>query len=363
VFLIIPDRLDWITGRWARELALLLPPRTSWTLPSWYLSAHSRWLATPLRKVQCVVCIDPWYAKAVEDLRSRYCPQAGLSSVLHHVNYDDPNAETIARSDLPVGACETAVQALISLGARPENTVLVENGVDHSDFNSRPRVAARASLDIGDREFVIGLSLKMSSDTGGRKGLDIARRIFDEFCEYPGIEFLVSGGGGSKFSDECQDKKWRCRHVGFLDASTLPSFYSAIDLFLCTSRLEAGPATVLEALSCGCPVIASRTGIVHKVVTRSECGVVVDVGDVEHFVSAIQEAHRNWLVSGGEPNERGPLIGQEWSWRAKMSVFSRRLIELRAKAGGAGALSSTWSPVMQFAVRHAKHLENRSPAS
>lgn len=362
MFLIIPDRLDWITGRWARELAALLPPRASWILPSWYLRHHSRWLASSLNKVQCLVCIDPWYAKEVEDLRSRYCPQAGLSSVLHHLNHDDPNAAVISRSDLPVGACEGAVQALIGLGARPESTLLVENGVDHTDFATRPRAPARKSLAISGRRFVVGLSLKMSSDTGGRKGLDIARQIFDEFSRCPDIEFLVSGGGGAKFSAECHDRRWRCRHVGFLDAGSLPDFYSAIDLFLCTSRLEAGPATVLEALSCGCPVIASRTGIVEKVVTRAECGVVVNVGDVEQFVSAVRVAYQNWATACGNPDMRVPLIGREWSWRTKMHGFSRRLIDLHANAQVTHAMGASWSLPMEIAAWHARYLEMRAPA-
>ena len=47
--------------------------------------------------------------------------------------------------------------------------------------------------------------------------------------------------------------------LDFLPRNLLPGFYSSIDAYLMTSRVEGGPCTVLEAMACETPVVATRS--------------------------------------------------------------------------------------------------------
>ena len=45
----------------------------------------------------------------------------------------------------------------------------------------------------------------------------------------------------------------------------MPEYYNGIDIYVCTSRTEGTPNTVLEAMACGVPVISTDVGIVPEV--------------------------------------------------------------------------------------------------
>jgi glycosyltransferase involved in cell wall biosynthesis len=53
------------------------------------------------------------------------------------------------------------------------------------------------------------------------------------------------------------DRVERLEVVGFVERGALPPYYRAADLFVMPSVDEAGPNTILEALACGTPVVAT----------------------------------------------------------------------------------------------------------
>lgn len=65
----------------------------------------------------------------------------------------------------------------------------------------------------------------------------------------------------------------------------IPSYYNKSKLFVLTSLEEGVPRTLLEAMSCGLPVVCSNLPQLKKLVYR--CGILVDKKDVQGFVNAI----------------------------------------------------------------------------
>lgn len=59
----------------------------------------------------------------------------------------------------------------------------------------------------------------------------------------------------------------------------LKEFYTANDVFICPSLADAGPATILEALSCGLPVICSDGCGFSEIIESGYNGFVFHVGD------------------------------------------------------------------------------------
>ena len=68
--------------------------------------------------------------------------------------------------------------------------------------------------------------------------------------------------------------------------SSVAELLSCSDLFLLMSETEAFGLVALEAMSCGGPVIATRTGGVPEVVEDGISGFLADVGDVDAMGAA-----------------------------------------------------------------------------
>lgn len=73
------------------------------------------------------------------------------------------------------------------------------------------------------------------------------------------------------------------------DRSDVPAVTGALDLLVVNSEVEPFDSVVLEAMTCGVPVIAVAAGGIHEIITHGETGWLVPVGDTEALAAAIVE--------------------------------------------------------------------------
>ena len=55
------------------------------------------------------------------------------------------------------------------------------------------------------------------------------------------------------------------RNIKLIPQEEMPDFYNSINLYICTSKTEGTPLTVLEAMAMGIPVISTDVGVVSEV--------------------------------------------------------------------------------------------------
>ncbi|MFY4813676.1 glycosyltransferase family 4 protein [Haloarcula sp. AONF1] len=75
--------------------------------------------------------------------------------------------------------------------------------------------------------------------------------------------------------------------LGRVPYQQMPSVFRAADLFVLPSRTEGFPRTVIEALACETPVVASDLEQTSKIVNQT--GKTVQVGNIEGFATAISD--------------------------------------------------------------------------
>lgn len=108
-----------------------------------------------------------------------------------------------------------------------------------------------------------------------------------------GIEMLKGNdywcGGMSRFltlfSKYNQSNKTEI--IGFASRKEMVKHYHDADAFVLTSIQEGLPVSVLEAMSCGLPIFATRCGGVEDIVDDS-CGKIVPVRDYEGIAEALR---------------------------------------------------------------------------
>jgi glycosyltransferase involved in cell wall biosynthesis len=121
--------------------------------------------------------------------------------------------------------------------------------------------------------------------------------------------------------------------------------YGLMDVLLVTAREEGGPATVLEAMACGVPVVASPVGHVSEVIREGETGLLAEIGDVSAYLAALerldgepglrehfQNSGRDLMVRERDDRVLIPQIDFAGIWQTARDRFARRAdSELQAR--------------------------------
>ena len=108
----------------------------------------------------------------------------------------------------------------------------------------------------------------------------IARRPFPDYWR----RRAASGAGNA----DRRTAAWRCVH--FLGTrSNIPELLSLVDVLVLSSHMEANPVSILEALACGKPVVATRVGSIPESVKDGENGYLTPPGDADQMAARLVE--------------------------------------------------------------------------
>lgn len=102
------------------------------------------------------------------------------------------------------------------------------------------------------------------------------------------VRFRMIGGGPLRTSLDRQREDLGLTNAVFSiagETADMESEYRQSDLLVLTSSFEGTPNVVLEAMSCGLPVVATKVGGVSEIVTE-ETGIPVEPSDFEGLVAA-----------------------------------------------------------------------------
>lgn len=115
--------------------------------------------------------------------------------------------------------------------------------------------------------------------------------------------------------------------LGFVSLDDLIALYNAATVFVMPSVYEGFGLPILEAMSCGCPVVASRGGSLVEVV--GEAGSYVDPYDVDSIAKGISEVFNGRNLQK-ELSRKGIIQAKKFTWRETVEktidVYSSTMI-------------------------------------
>jgi len=190
-----------------------------------------------------------------------------------------------------IAVAESVRELLIEReGLCDDRVITLPNGVDAEMFlpsTLEQREVARASLRLPEGAFVVGGVGRLAEV----KNLKVFLKVAAKFLERnPGAVFVIAGMGPLEGSlRELADSLKIAGSVHFLGhLSDRVELYRALDVLLITSDAEGTPMTLLEAMSCGLPVISSAVGGIPEVAKNEREALLVPARDAQGFVSALE---------------------------------------------------------------------------
>jgi glycosyltransferase involved in cell wall biosynthesis len=156
--------------------------------------------------------------------------------------------------------------------------------------NPYPPLPELARRDELRRSFAMnGRTLAFAGRLTAQKALGVA---LDALAQVDGVALLIAGEGDERAPLEARTAELgleaRVRFLGAQPRARVVELFRAADASLLTSSWENFPHTVVEALSAGTPVLATRVGGVAEVVQDEVNGLLFPSGDADAAAVAVR---------------------------------------------------------------------------
>ncbi len=155
------------------------------------------------------------------------------------------------------------------------------NPLDMCEFRPLDQLKCRAEFGL-PLEGQIGLFV---GNLQHAKGYPMARRVM---AAVPNVTWLMVVRGNTESGNGLASS---IRVMQDVPRAKMPQLYSAANFSLCTSRYDAFPYAIPEALACGLPVLSSLNGGSNQFLLQAPLDrlVVTDPNNFDGFVSAANE--------------------------------------------------------------------------
>jgi len=165
-----------------------------------------------------------------------------------------------------------------------------------------------------------------------RKGVGSLVEAFSRLArKHEDVTLVVAGRVRPGYHPEFGSGRERVKVVGVVADWELPALYAASSVMVSPSLYEGFGLTVVEAMACGCPVVALKAGALPEV--AGDSALLLDSQDSAALCEAIERLladRRFWL----EMRRRGLERARRFSWTRAASLTSA---VYREALGGGGA--------------------------
>lgn len=192
----------------------------------------------------------------------------------------------LPRADRVLAVSRPLAQAAIGLGAAPERTVVMMDGVDSSLFHLRDQVEERRALGLPPTGKIALFVGNLLESKGARDLVDAFERLAPR---RPELHLVVIGQG-----ELLEPLRERARSIGAQlhilgpkPHAEIARYLGACDLLTLPSWNEGTPSVLLEALASGRPVVMSAVGGIPDIVDRSLFGELVPARDGDALAAAL----------------------------------------------------------------------------
>jgi len=117
--------------------------------------------------------------------------------------------------------------------------------------------------------------------------------------------------------------------TSFVPEKDLPAYYSEAALFVLPSLYEGFGFPILEAMACGCPVVASNSSSLPEVVGNA--GIMVNTDDADSLAEAMRQ-----VLTDNELRDEMVRKGLEWSKQFSWEKTAEQTLEVYRRVADGG---------------------------
>ena len=177
-------------------------------------------------------------------------------------------------------------QMLVADGIPAARAVTVREGIDLGRIDAAPKADLHAELWLPHQAPIVGNVAALVPHKGQRHLIEAAALVVQKV---PDARFVIAGEGELRPQLERQIKERHLEKHVFLAGfrPDILSVHKAFDVFVMSSVTEGLGTSLLDAMACGKPIVATTAGGMPEVVTDGGNGLLVPPRDAESLAAAI----------------------------------------------------------------------------
>jgi glycosyltransferase involved in cell wall biosynthesis len=204
---------------------------------------------------------------------------------------------------------------------------VIPNGVDTTLFQPGRDRSVREELGIADDTILVGSVGNVRKPKAYEVLLKAAERVTRGTDRY---HFVIAGDAGGTLGAELLQLRNQLgleRRVSFLGLrSDVPTVLRNLDIFALSSRTEGFSIACIEAMACGVPVVATRSGGPEQILDE-RCGVLVPVDDPAELAAGIERVARTAGLAGSLAEAGLNRVQERFSLHTMLSRYESLLSE------------------------------------
>jgi len=193
----------------------------------------------------------------------------------------------VRKVDAVIAISEGVKRVLVGSGLEPDRVSVVPSGIDFSVYQSglpRDYLHKEYRFDAGD--YLVGIVAQLEDHKGHRYLIDAAKILKDKTRK---VKIVIVGEGSLRMELTHQVQDLNVKDVvyfmGFRE--DIPRILSSLDLFVLSSHLEGLGSSIMDAMACRLPVVATRTGGIPELVKNDKTGLLVPPRNPKALAEAI----------------------------------------------------------------------------
>jgi glycosyltransferase involved in cell wall biosynthesis len=229
--------------------------------------------------------------------------------------------------DAIIAISQAVRDVLLKGGIDPSVIEVVPSGIDFSPFEAAlPKDFLRKEFGFAADDFLVGIVAALENHKGHKYLLEAASLIKRQA---PQVKIVVVGKGSLELELDRLAKDLRVDDLVFFLGfrEDVPRILASLDVFVLSSYLEGLGTSIMDAMACRLPVVATAVGGVPELVRDNETGLLVLPRDPQAIAEAILRLYGDRAL-GARLGRRGYEVVHE---KFSAEAMARKIIAVYKK--------------------------------